>query len=164
MQLSPRRLAVSWPFTPLIALLAPGAGPATPPSGDLAPHPAPMPLVPLDPATVAIRGPWHPARRLAQGHPAVYAPLHSAPGTGRPAGDAWIGCPLRTGAPSLVTYRNGDVTVGAWQRDVSMTYKPHAGEPASPTKSSSLLPGTQRGLASFFEPWWNRDCVTMSAR
>ncbi|MHB1497799.1 MAG: hypothetical protein ACYCXN_07815 [Acidimicrobiales bacterium] len=101
---------------------------------------------------------------MAQSHPAANAALHSAPGTGRPAGDAWTGCPLRTGAPSLVTYRNGDATVGAWQRDVSMTYKPHPGKPASPTKSSSLLPGTQRGLASFFEPWWNRDCVTMSAR
>jgi hypothetical protein len=47
---------------------------------------------------------------------------------------------------------------------VFVTYKPQPGKPASATDGSSLLPGTQQGPATFFEPWWNRDFVTMSAR
>jgi hypothetical protein len=47
---------------------------------------------------------------------------------------------------------------------VFVTYKPPPGALASPANGSSLLPGTIQGPATFFEPWWNRDFVTMSAR
>jgi hypothetical protein len=166
--------------------------------------------------------------------------------------------PLRVGAASLVIYRNGDATVGAWGRDVRMTpnvaavrqnltllvdggqpvpglspsdtyawgstlggipnvwrsgigvtrngalvyvygpnleitqlaallaragcvramtldmnpdwtvfatYKPatSTGE-ASPANGSELLGGTVQGAYTFFEAWWARDFITMSAR
>ena len=166
-------------------------------------------------------------------------------------------CPLAQGGASFVIYRNGDATVGAWGRDVSMsnqviavrqdvtllvdggqamaglnpydisewgytlggipnvwraglgvtangalvyvygadmevtqladllvraravramtldinpdwtvfvTYKPSRGVLASPTNGSSLLPGTIQGPATFFDPSWSRDFITMSAR
>ena len=47
---------------------------------------------------------------------------------------------------------------------VFVTYKPPPGAPASPANGSSLLPGTIQGPTTFFEPWWNRDFFTMSAR
>jgi hypothetical protein len=168
-----------------------------------------------------------------------------------------LACPLGQGGASFVIYRNGDATVGAWGRDVSMskqviavrqdvtllvdggqvvtglnpydisewgytlggipnvwraglgvtasgalvyvygadmevteladllvraravramtldinpdwtvfvTYKPSPGAPASPAYGSSLLPGTIQGPATFFDPSWARDFVTMSAR
>ena len=168
-----------------------------------------------------------------------------------------LACPLGQGGASFVIYRNGDATVGAWGRDVSMskqviavrqdvtllvdggqavaglnpydnsvwgltlggipnvwraglgvtangalvyvygpdmevtqladllvraravramtldinpdwtvfvTYKAPPGAPASPTNGSSLLPGTIQGPATFFDPSWARDFVTMSAR
>ncbi len=166
--------------------------------------------------------------------------------------------PLRTGAASLVIYKNGDATVGQWGRDVSMTPDVVAvrqnlnllvdgGQPvpglnpsdtsvwgstlggipnvwrsgvgvtangalvyvtgpsleitqlaallaragcmramtldmnpawtvfatyspaspnglASPSNGSNLIAGTQQGPFTFFEPWWARDFITMSAR
>jgi hypothetical protein len=36
--------------------------------------------------------------------------------------------------------------------------------PASPANGSSLLPGTVQGPGTFFEAWWARDFITMSAR
>ena len=47
---------------------------------------------------------------------------------------------------------------------VFVTYKSPSGAPASPANGGSLLPGTIQGPATFFEPWWNRDFFTMSAR
>ena len=166
-------------------------------------------------------------------------------------------CPLGQGGASFVIYRNGDATVGAWGRDVSMskqviavrqdvtllvdggqavaglnpydtsvwgftlggipnvwragvgvtangalvyvygpdmevtqlaellvrartvramtldinpdwtvfvTYKAPPGAPASAANGSSLLPGTIQGPATFFDPSWSRDFITMSAR
>jgi hypothetical protein len=35
---------------------------------------------------------------------------------------------------------------------------------ASPTNGHNLLPSTKQGPWTFFEPWWARDFVTMSAR
>jgi hypothetical protein len=168
-----------------------------------------------------------------------------------------LACPLAQGGASFVIYRNGDATVGAWGREVSMskqviavrqdatmlvdggqvvaglnpydisvfgltlggipnvwragvgvrakgalvyvygpdlevtqlaqllvraqavramtldinpdwtvfvTYKPPPGVLASPTNGSSLLPGTIQGAATFFDPSWSRDFITMSAR
>jgi hypothetical protein len=40
--------------------------------------------------------------------------------------------------------------------------RPHA--QASPSNGSSLLRGTVQGPYTFFEPWWARDFITMSAR
>jgi hypothetical protein len=166
-------------------------------------------------------------------------------------------CPLAEGGASFVIYRNGEATVGAWGRDVSMskqviavrqdvtllvdggqavaglspydtsafgytlggipnvwraglgvtangalvyvygpdmevtqlaellvrarsvramtldinpdwtvfvTYKAPPGAPVSPANGSSLLPGTIQGPATFFNPSWARDFITMSAR
>ena len=166
-------------------------------------------------------------------------------------------CPVTQGGASLVIYRNGDATVGAWGRDVSMsnqviavrqdvtllvdggqavaglnpydisefgftlggipnvwraglgvtangalvyvygpdmevtqlaallvrartvramtldinpdwtifvTYKASPGAQASPANGTSLLPGTIQGPATFFDPSWTRDFITMSAR
>ena len=36
--------------------------------------------------------------------------------------------------------------------------------PAAPSNGSKLLPTTQQGPRTFFEPWWARDFITMSAR
>ena len=47
---------------------------------------------------------------------------------------------------------------------VFVTYKPSRGAPASPANGSSLLPGTIQGPATFFDPSWSRDFITMSAR
>lgn len=47
---------------------------------------------------------------------------------------------------------------------VFVTYKPPPGGPAAPANGSNLLPGTTQGPATFFEPWWDRDFFTMSAR
>jgi hypothetical protein len=166
-------------------------------------------------------------------------------------------CPVTQGGASLVIYRNGDATVGAWGQDVSMsnqviavrqdvtllvdggqavaglnpydisefgftlggipnvwraglgvtangalvyvygpdmevsqlaallvrartvramtldinpdwtifvTYKAPPGAQASPANGTSLLPGTIQGPATFFDPSWARDFITMSAR
>jgi len=165
--------------------------------------------------------------------------------------------PLRSGAASIVIYRNGSVTVGQWGRDVSMTadvvsvrqnlnllvdggrpvpgiayatgatwgrtlgnsiyvwrsglgvtadgalvyvagpaldvadlasvlvragavrgmeldintdwvnmatYAPAAGAPSSAANGTSLLPTMTGGPARYFEAWWSRDFLTMSAR
>ncbi len=47
---------------------------------------------------------------------------------------------------------------------VFVTYKYRPGLPASPTDGRSMLPGTIQGPATFFDPSWNRDFITMSAR
>ncbi len=315
-----RRLAAAAALTPLLVALAPAAPPAAAAAhrhvpAALVPLPAPAPLVPFDPAAGPDQGRWHPAGRLVDGHPAVYETILTVPGTGQPAGFAWmdprllraqlysgsgspggygwkltapispgaartlvaafnggfkfpyteggyyaegkLAYPLRPGGASLVIYRNGDATVGAWGRDVNwssqviavrqnltllvdgghavggldpydksvwgatlggipnvwrsgigvtsdgalvyvygpdleitqlaallvrartvramtldmnpywtvfVTYKPPPGAPASPANGSSLLPGTIQGPTTFFEPWWNRDFFTMSAR
>jgi hypothetical protein len=36
--------------------------------------------------------------------------------------------------------------------------------PAAPSNGSKLLATTQQGPWTFFEPWWARDFITMSAR
>jgi hypothetical protein len=47
---------------------------------------------------------------------------------------------------------------------IFVTYKAPPGAPASPENGSSMLPGTIQGPATFFDPSWSRDFVTMSAR
>jgi hypothetical protein len=47
---------------------------------------------------------------------------------------------------------------------VFVTYKAPPGAPASAANGSSLLPGTIQGPATFFDPSWSRDFITMSAR
>jgi len=48
---------------------------------------------------------------------------------------------------------------------VLVTYDPPVpGGPAAPSNGTGLLPGTAQGPATFFEPSWARDFVTMSAR
>jgi len=47
---------------------------------------------------------------------------------------------------------------------VFATYKAPRGAPASPDNGASLLPGTVQGPATFFDPSWARDFITMSAR
>ena len=48
---------------------------------------------------------------------------------------------------------------------VLATYDPVApGGLASPDNGTRLVPATVQGPATFFEPWWARDFVTMSAR
>jgi hypothetical protein len=45
------------------------------------------------------------------------------------------------------------------------TYKPATPTaPAAPSNGSALVPGTVQGPWTFFEPWWARDFITMSAR
>ena len=177
-----RRLAAAAALTPLLVALAPAAPPAAAAAhrhvpAALVPLPAPAPLVPFDPAAGPDQGRWHPAGRLVDGHPAVYETILTVPGTGQPAGFAWmdprllraqlysgsgspggygwkltapispgaartlvaafnggfkfpyteggyyaegkLAYPLRPGGASLVIYRNGDATVGAWGRDVN---------------------------------------------
>jgi phosphodiester glycosidase len=51
----------------------------------------------------------------------------------------------------------------AWT--VFATYHPvPASGAASPSNGSSLLQGTEQGPYTFFESWWGRDFITMSAR
>jgi len=50
----------------------------------------------------------------------------------------------------------------AWP--VFVTYDPPAGAPAAPSNGRKLLPSTAPGPQTFFEAWWARDFVTMSAR
>lgn len=45
------------------------------------------------------------------------------------------------------------------------TYSPQgARQPAAPANGSALVPGTVQGPYTFFEAWWARDFITMSAR
>ncbi len=44
------------------------------------------------------------------------------------------------------------------------TYDPPPGGLAAPANGTKLLPSTVQGPWTFFEPWWARDFVTMSAR
>lgn len=50
----------------------------------------------------------------------------------------------------------------AWP--VFVTYDPPAGALAAPSNGRELLPSTAPGPWTFFEAWWARDFVTMSAR
>jgi hypothetical protein len=51
----------------------------------------------------------------------------------------------------------------AWT--VFVTYRPPSPNgPASPGNGSDLIPGTEQGPGTFFEAWWARDFITMSAR
>jgi len=50
----------------------------------------------------------------------------------------------------------------AWT--VFVTYDPLAGGPAAPFNGSKLLPATTQGPSTFFQSWWARDFITMSAR
>ena len=46
-----------------------------------------------------------------------------------------------------------------------VTYDPvDPGEPAAPSNGTRLLANTTQGPATFFDPAWARDFVTMSAR
>lgn len=47
---------------------------------------------------------------------------------------------------------------------VFVTYKPAAGGLAAPSNGTKLLAATTQGPATFFESWWARDFITMSAR
>jgi hypothetical protein len=48
---------------------------------------------------------------------------------------------------------------------VFVSYAPSAPDgQAVPANGSKLLPGTTQGAATFFEPSWSRDFITMSAR
>ncbi|MHB1711416.1 MAG: hypothetical protein ACYCV7_08440 [Acidimicrobiales bacterium] len=47
---------------------------------------------------------------------------------------------------------------------VLVTYDPPPGGLAAPSNGSKLLPTTVQGPWTFFEAWWARDFVTMSAR
>jgi hypothetical protein len=47
---------------------------------------------------------------------------------------------------------------------VFVTYDPPAGGRAAPANGSKLLPDTAQGPRTFFEAWWARDFITMSAR
>jgi len=44
------------------------------------------------------------------------------------------------------------------------TYDPAPGALASPANGTKLVPSTVQGPWTFFEPWWPRDFVTLSAR
>ncbi|MCL4446215.1 MAG: phosphodiester glycosidase family protein [Actinobacteria bacterium] len=49
--------------------------------------------------------------------------------------------------------------------DVFVTYDPPTpGAPAAPSNGTKLLPNTVQGPWTFFESWWARDFITMSAR
>jgi hypothetical protein len=62
----------------------------------------------------------------------------------------------------------GDLPV--WIFDVNpywpdfVTYDPPAGALAAPSNGSKLLASTVQGPRTFFEAWWDRDFITMSAR
>ena len=45
-----------------------------------------------------------------------------------------------------------------------VSYAPPAGALAAPSNGRKLLASTAQGPSTFFEPWWARDFVTMSAR
>jgi len=45
-----------------------------------------------------------------------------------------------------------------------VSYDPPAGAPAAPSNGRKLLSSTVQGPSTFFEPWWARDFITMSAR
>ncbi len=47
---------------------------------------------------------------------------------------------------------------------VFVTYDPPPGAPAAPANGRKLLPSTTQGPWTFFEAWWARDFITMSAR
>ena len=47
---------------------------------------------------------------------------------------------------------------------VFVSYDPPAGAPAGPPNGRKLLSSTVQGQSTFFESWWARDFVTMSAR
>jgi hypothetical protein len=47
---------------------------------------------------------------------------------------------------------------------VFVTYDPPAGGPAAAANGRKLLPDTTQGPWTFFESWWARDFITMSAR
>jgi len=90
--------------------------------------------------------------------------------------------PLVRGAASLVIYDNGSITVGAWGTDVIMTPTVAAvrqnlfplvvkGIPTARASTrtwrvwgGTRLIGTSRGPATFFDPGYARDFITMSAR
>lgn len=50
----------------------------------------------------------------------------------------------------------------AWT--VFVSYDPAAGGPAAPSNGSKLLAATTQGPWTFFQSWWARDFITMSAR
>jgi hypothetical protein len=50
----------------------------------------------------------------------------------------------------------------AWT--VFATYDPPPGQPASPANGSDLIEGARQHAYTFFQSWWPRDFVTMSAR
>jgi hypothetical protein len=50
----------------------------------------------------------------------------------------------------------------AWP--VFVTYDPPAGGRAAPANGRKLLASTAQGPGTFFESWWARDFITMSAR
>jgi hypothetical protein len=52
-----------------------------------------------------------------------------------------------------------------WGSYVFVTYDPPAaGGRAAPANGRKLLSSTVQGPWTFFEPWWARDFITMSAR
>jgi hypothetical protein len=48
---------------------------------------------------------------------------------------------------------------------VFVSYAPRAaGGRAAPSNGSKLVPSTVQGAWTFFQPWWARDFITLSAR
>ena len=47
--------------------------------------------------------------------------------------------------------------------NLSVYTPPAASGPATPANGSTLLPDMRGGAGRYFEPWWNRDFITMSA-
>ena len=45
-----------------------------------------------------------------------------------------------------------------------VSYNPPAGALAAPSNGRKLLSSTAQGPSTFFEAWWARDFITMSAR
>ena len=116
-----------------------------------APLPGPAALVPF-PGTPAFPGlgTWQPAGRLVGGKPAVYQTLLVPPGDTKRAGIAW----MDTSQLSARLYSGSLSPGGALLYVVG---------PAAPSNGVQLT-NTARGPATFFDPHYNRDFITMSAR
>jgi hypothetical protein len=109
--------------------------------------------------------------------PAVYETTLVPPGGTQPAGIAWMdtgllsarlysgsmspgGGPYRYTAP--VAPAQAETLVAAFNGGFKMDEP--AGARAAPANGRKLLSSTTQGPGTFFEAWWARDFITMSAR
>lgn len=134
-----------------------------------------VPLVDGGAPTAAAAGPWR-----AWG--ATLCGVHLCSAGGTPSEAQWRsgagttadGALVFAAGPALTPLALAQVLVAAgatrgMELDINpnwpvlATYDPPAGEAAAPTDGSNLVAGTQ-GPATFFNPGWGRDFVTMSAR